>query len=570
MAARSDAEVLEGLDLVLYGFRVERGGLPLDFVGRGLGPLFGRELPDDLAAVAGIWAEAIHLDDRPHEAAYMARLASGEPADVTYRIVLPDGTVRRLFERGRPTVDADGSVRVLAVVGEVRGDLVRQGSGTAAAAPLSATVYHAVRAGGRLIALRVGEDWADTTGLETEPERALDALAAAVHPSDVDMFRERERLIHAGLPFDGAFRIIDRSGAVRWLSERATPRERAGRAEVDGVLVDVSRQNALFDDVRSLDSRLRHLLDALDAHVYTLVLSEDGAVARAEFLGPRLDVIYGQVPAPHVDVDALWTGSVHPDDRRALDARWERLRSGLATSVAYRVRGLDGVERWIRDDSRPRTGDDGRLRVDGVATRLDQDPQLREERKRRQAARVLADLADAVFEWELTPEGWTAIYASDGMVRILGGVPPLDRDLRDVVIERIVPDDLPAYRRQGEVLASGATSEADYRVIGFDGRVRRVFARAHPIRSTDGSLRAVGVASLVEEAATGERVAPELTARQIQVLGLIAAGLSTEAIASELVISIATVRNHVTAILAELGAHSRLEAVAEARRRLLI
>ncbi len=324
MAARSDAEVLEGLDLVLYGFRVERGGLPLDFVGRGLGPLFGRELPDDLAAVAGIWAEAIHLDDRPHEAAYMARLASGEPADVTYRIVLPDGTVRRLFERGRPTVDADGSVRVLAVVGEVRGDLVRQGSGTAAAAPLSATVYHAVRAGGRLIALRVGEDWADTTGLETEPERALDALAAAVHPSDVDMFRERERLIHAGLPFDGAFRIIDRSGAVRWLSERATPRERAGRAEVDGVLVDVSRQNALFDDVRSLDSRLRHLLDALDAHVYTLVLSEDGAVARAEFLGPRLDVIYGQVPAPHVDVDALWTGSVHPGRppraRRALGA----------------------------------------------------------------------------------------------------------------------------------------------------------------------------------------------------------------------------------------------------------
>ncbi len=149
-------------------------------------------------------------------------------------------------------------------------------------------------------------------------------------------------------------------------------------------------------------------------------------------------------------------------------------------------------------------------------------------------------------------------------------MPLLDRDLRDVVIERIVPDDLPAYRRQGEVLASGATSEADYRVIGFDGRVRRVFARAHPIRSTDGSLRAVGVASLVEEAATGERVAPELTARQIQVLGLIAAGLSTEAIASELVISIATVRNHVTAILAELRVHSRLEAVAEARRLMLL
>jgi DNA-binding CsgD family transcriptional regulator len=42
--------------------------------------------------------------------------------------------------------------------------------------------------------------------------------------------------------------------------------------------------------------------------------------------------------------------------------------------------------------------------------------------------------------------------------------------------------------------------------------------------------------------------------------------LSTEAIAVELFVSIYTVRNHVGNILAKLGAHSKLEAVAAAAR----
>lgn len=569
-----EGSALDALGLVLYGFHAERGGLPLDFVGPGLGALLGRDLPDDLAAVAGIWAEAIHVDDRAREAAYMARLAAGEAADVVFRAVLPDGSIRWLWDRGRPYVRADGSTAVIATIGAVSGDVARAlaaaDDGVPSSAPLSATVYHAVRAGDQLITLRIGEDWEETTGIETEPERALDALGAAVHPSDAEMFRERARLIHAGLPFDGAFRIVDRRGAVRWLSERATPRVRGGRAEVDGVIVDVSRQNALFDDVRTLDARLRHLLETLDAHVYTLVVSSDTGHVRAEFLGPRLDVIYGETPAPSIDIDALWTASVHPDDRRALEGRWERLRAGHPTSVAYRVRGLDGVERWIRDDARPRTGEDGHLRVDGVASRLDQEAQLRDERRGRHAVRVLAELEDVVYEYELTSDGWRVTFASDGIVRVLGGVPPADRDLRDVIVERIVPDDLPSYYRQAEVLASGAPSEAEFRVIGLDGRVRRVLTRAHPLRGAGGSLRAVGVASVVDEAPAAENVAPDLTARQLQVLARLAAGLSTEAIAKDLVISTATVRNHVTAILAELRVHSRLEAVAEARRLMLL
>ena len=64
--------------------------------------------------------------------------------------------------------------------------------------------------------------------------------------------------------------------------------------------------------------------------------------------------------------------------------------------------------------------------------------------------------------------------------------------------------------------------------------------------------------------------APHLTPRQAEVLRHLAVGCSTEQIAQELNISLETVRNHIRAVLRKLGARSRLEAVAKARRQGLI
>lgn len=63
-----------------------------------------------------------------------------------------------------------------------------------------------------------------------------------------------------------------------------------------------------------------------------------------------------------------------------------------------------------------------------------------------------------------------------------------------------------------------------------------------------------------------KRAAQRLTARQIDVLQLLAAGEQVKMIAGHLGITEATARNHVAGILRRLGCHSQLEAVAEARR----
>jgi LuxR family transcriptional regulator, maltose regulon positive regulatory protein len=61
-------------------------------------------------------------------------------------------------------------------------------------------------------------------------------------------------------------------------------------------------------------------------------------------------------------------------------------------------------------------------------------------------------------------------------------------------------------------------------------------------------------------------LADPLTARELEVLALLAAGAPNQSIADQLVVTLDTVKKHVTHVLAKLGAASRTEAVARARQ----
>jgi LuxR family maltose regulon positive regulatory protein len=56
-----------------------------------------------------------------------------------------------------------------------------------------------------------------------------------------------------------------------------------------------------------------------------------------------------------------------------------------------------------------------------------------------------------------------------------------------------------------------------------------------------------------------------LTSRELEVLQMLAAGKSNQAIAGELVVTLDTVKKHVSHLLGKLGAANRTEAVTRAR-----
>jgi PAS domain S-box-containing protein len=167
----------------------------------------------------------------------------------------------------------------------------------------------------------------------------------------------------------------------------------------------------------------------------------------------------------------------------------------------------------------------------------------------------------------------SAIVARDGAVTWLNdAATELFGDLRGRSFFSVVaPEDVAAARRQLERKLGGGTPVTDYEidVITPDGSRRRAEISSVLIQGGDQCHAIFGV-GLPRDRPTPPRRDPRLTPRQNEVLQMLAEGMSTDQIAAVLHLSKETVRNHIRHVLRALGAHSRLEAVAIARRERLL
>ena len=80
-----------------------------------------------------------------------------------------------------------------------------------------------------------------------------------------------------------------------------------------------------------------------------------------------------------------------------------------------------------------------------------------------------------------------------------------------------------------------------------------------------GEARAAGIEPVIPQAPHAQTLADPLSARELQVLRLLAAGLSSTEVARELYIAVGTARTHIKNIYGKLDVHSRVEAVIRAQ-----
>jgi PAS domain S-box-containing protein len=134
----------------------------------------------------------------------------------------------------------------------------------------------------------------------------------------------------------------------------------------------------------------------------------------------------------------------------------------------------------------------------------------------------------------------------------------------------VAPEDT---RRAREAFARHivGNEDVDGSVVLIDAGGERVSVEVSSV-CLYNSHRVIGVFGQLSDIAVESEppVHPHLTPRQSEVLHLLEHGRSTEQIARELHLSVETVRNHVRGVLRALGVHSRLEAVAIARREHLV
>ena len=111
---------------------------------------------------------------------------------------------------------------------------------------------------------------------------------------------------------------------------------------------------------------------------------------------------------------------------------------------------------------------------------------------------------------------------------------------------------------------------AEFETVFIDGHGTRRGVRAQhlPLRA-DGEVLGVLILAFDVRLARdldGLPREPRLTPRQREILDFMDAGLSTTEIAARLTLSTETVRNYVRSVLREFNAHTRVEAIATARR----
>lgn len=126
-----------------------------------------------------------------------------------------------------------------------------------------------------------------------------------------------------------------------------------------------------------------------------------------------------------------------------------------------------------------------------------------------------------------------------------------------------------------DVIASFEAGAAGYllKEAGADEIVRAIEAAAHG----DTPLSAQVARHLVDRACARvgrpgapARARPALTARELEVLALVAEGVDNRRIAERLHLSPTTVKHHVSSVLGKLGVESRVQAAVEAFRAGLI
>jgi diguanylate cyclase (GGDEF)-like protein/PAS domain S-box-containing protein len=241
--------------------------------------------------------------------------------------------------------------------------------------------------------------------------------------------------------------------------------------------------------------RFSSLLDILGEHVYLAIVLPDGGIHET-FQGPGAERLLGGAEA---DAEmANWEAALHPDDRRAYEAFNRRLSQGERAEVEYRLRGADGVTRWVHDRAAPRRRDDGVIEISGIVSDVTERRRMRAELAEAHAAisRVVEAMDDHLFTLRVDDGGYEVVYRGPNREALLGGrLPGDDRSWTDF----LHPDDLPRWRALAEHLPLGRPIELEYRLRGVDGVERIVHERLRPRREPDGTLLYDGVSRDVTE-----------------------------------------------------------------------
>jgi diguanylate cyclase (GGDEF)-like protein/PAS domain S-box-containing protein len=295
------------------------------------------------------------------------------------------------------------------------------------------------------------------------------------------------------------YRLIGLDGVKRtvWHRARSTALKNGGLL-VQGLVSDVTKHEETAARLAEADDRFMHLLDVIGEHVYRAIAHPDGRIEEL-YQGPGADRLLGGA-----DPDGAmenWTAAIHPEDVAAVAAFDAALVQGQDANVEYRLRGFDGVTRWVHDRATAHRRDDGTVEVSGIVSDVTERRRLHTELASAHSAlaRVVEAMDDHLYT--LGPDAgghYRSLYRGPNLERLTGRTLALG-EVDSVWASMVHPHDRSGRHAALAKLDRGEPIELEYRVTGRDGNERIVLDRLRPRRAADGTLLYDGVTRDITE-----------------------------------------------------------------------
>jgi PAS domain S-box-containing protein len=380
---------------------------------------------------------------------------------------------------------------------------------------------------------RADEDWTATylsPSFERMTGYAVDdvlgskklALGDLVHPEDRDICK-RVAADAKGRPFEMTYRLVTKTGEVKWIFERGRLANDVGGGQkfVSGFMTDISVQKNLELAVNERDARLAAFAQSLDGAVYR---AETKFPFVIRYVSSGSKQLLGQSPEEIVGKPSPVLGILATRDRfhymKELRAACQSMRP---YSIEYQVVRADGEHRWLLERGCATEPDQNGFPkyIDGLLFDITDQRDLREQlaRRERRFASMAAHFDGIIFRVRLN-DRLEMEYVSPGVNKLWG----LDQNAaigkRSRTLKFGHPDDMPGYlEKVTRACVANEPYQAEYRLVMPDGSIRWMLERGS-VSDRDDNGNATHIEGFIVDVTEQQKLREELHASERRITAI--------------------------------------------------
>ncbi len=349
-----------------------------------------------------------HPDDRAGVQATFERAANdGEDYELSYRLLMPDGSVKHVQAVAQATKDSAGDTEFVGAiidvtaVKETERKLRLSEAYLAESQHLSHTSSWAWDQRQREF-IYTSDEIVHLFGFEhVDDSRLLQAYHDRILDEDLPGVKEATRRAFINkTDLDVTYRIRLPGGTIKHIQTVGHPvlDSEDEVIQLVGTNVDITKQYeakerllSAFDEVKRSQDHLRLVTDTIPILVWRA--RADGV---PDFLNkPALD--YTGLSPGEIELD--WPRAFHPEDKKSVYARWDAIReSGKRGGLEARLRRFDGSYRWFLFEAEPLRDQTGNI-ISWYGSATDIEDRKLAELSLRESEQRFRDYAETASDW---------------------------------------------------------------------------------------------------------------------------------------------------------------------------